>query len=129
VGKWILDHNSFPHVDIYSFTRAGAPWISSSWLAQVLYAEAYELGGWAGPVTLAAAASPRLSLCLHSILGPRVSRDLCVIVVALAALVLSHTASSCASARARAAGHGCLGKRADVGQRTPRGAVVSGCCH
>ena len=50
-GKWILDHNALPRVDIYSFTKAGDPWISSSWLAQVLYAGAYELAGWAGPGT------------------------------------------------------------------------------
>jgi len=55
-GKWILDHNALPHVDIYSFTKTGEPWISSSWLAQVLYAESYELGGWTGPIVLAATA-------------------------------------------------------------------------
>ena len=55
VGRWILDHQTFPRVDIYSFTKAGEPWISTSWLAQILYAETYELAGWAGPVILAAA--------------------------------------------------------------------------
>jgi hypothetical protein len=54
-GKWILDHNALPRVDIYSFTKAGEPWISSSWLAQILYAGTYELAGWAGPVVLASA--------------------------------------------------------------------------
>src|ERR1700754_341235 len=34
----------------------GQPWISTQWLAQVLYAEAYALAGWIGPVALAAAA-------------------------------------------------------------------------
>src|SRR5260221_9495574 len=54
VGKWILDHNSFPRVDMYSFTKAGEPWISTSWLAQVLYAGTYEIGGLAGPTSVAA---------------------------------------------------------------------------
>ena len=52
VGKWILDHNSFPHADIYSFTKKGEPWISTSWLAQVLYAGSYDIGGWAGPIRI-----------------------------------------------------------------------------
>ena len=39
VGQWILDHRAVPHTDIYSFTMRGQPWISTQWLAQVLYAE------------------------------------------------------------------------------------------
>src|ERR1700687_420615 len=54
-GKWILDHNAFPRVDIYSFTKAGEPWISTSWLAQVLYAKSFELAGWTGTIVVAAA--------------------------------------------------------------------------
>ena len=52
MGQWILDHHTFPQVDIYSFTKAGEPWISSSWLSQVLLATSYNLAGWAGPVVL-----------------------------------------------------------------------------
>jgi hypothetical protein len=57
VGQWILDHHAVPHTDVYSFTMRGAPWISTQWLAQVLYARAYAWFGWTGPVVLAAAAS------------------------------------------------------------------------
>jgi hypothetical protein len=56
VGRWIIDHHAVPHTDIYSFTMRGEPWISTQWLAQVLYAKAYAWAGWAGPVVLAAAA-------------------------------------------------------------------------
>jgi hypothetical protein len=31
----------------------GQPWISTQWLAQVAYAEAYAIAGWTGPVVLA----------------------------------------------------------------------------
>ena len=55
VGQWIIDHHAVPHTDIYSFTMRGAPWISTQWLAQVLYAEVYAWLGWTGPVALAAA--------------------------------------------------------------------------
>src|ERR1700730_3888102 len=56
VGQWILDHHAVPQTDVYSFSVRGQPWISTQWLAQVLYAKTYEIAGWSGPVVLAAAA-------------------------------------------------------------------------
>lgn len=56
LGRWIMTEGHVPHVDTFTFTLAGAPWISSQWLAQVLFAGAYALGGWAGVVVVAAAA-------------------------------------------------------------------------
>jgi hypothetical protein len=88
MGKWILDHNALPRVDFYSFTKAGEPWISSSWLAQVLYAAAYQLAGWAGPIVLAATSIAATFALLASILGRRIPSTY-AIMVALAALVLS----------------------------------------
>ena len=88
VGQWILDHGALPRVDIYSFTKAGEPWMSSSWLAQVLYAASYNLAGWAGPVVLAAGGIAATFALAHSYSRPPHSRGLCG-PVALAALVLS----------------------------------------
>jgi hypothetical protein len=87
-GKWILEHHAFPHVDIYSFTKAGEPWISTSWLAQVLYAEAFELAGWTGPVVLAAISVAATFALLAFILGRRIPLSYALI-IALAALALS----------------------------------------
>jgi hypothetical protein len=56
VGQWILDHRAVPETDIYSFTMQGQPWISTQWLAQVMYAVAFAIAGWSGPVVLAASA-------------------------------------------------------------------------
>src|SRR6266478_5371222 len=56
VGQWISDHRAVPETDVYSFTMHGQPWISTQWLAQVLYAKAYAISGWSGPVVLAATA-------------------------------------------------------------------------
>src|SRR4029450_643169 len=72
VGQWILDHNALPRVDFYSFTKAGEPWTSSSWLAQVLYATSYNLAGWTGPVTLAAGCIAATFALFAQILGGRV---------------------------------------------------------
>src|ERR1041385_8120678 len=41
VGQWIIDHGAMPSTDVFSFTRLGEPWMSSSWLSQVLLALAY----------------------------------------------------------------------------------------
>src|SRR5450432_4496282 len=87
-GKWILDHSAMPRVDIYSFTKAGEPWISSSWLAQVLYAGTYELVGWAGPVILAAASIAATFALLVFILGRRIPSTY-ALMISLAALALS----------------------------------------
>jgi hypothetical protein len=81
VGRWILDHQTFPRVDIYSFTKAGEPWISTSWLAQILYAETYELAGWAGPVILAAASIAVTFALLAFILGRRMPPIYAAIIV------------------------------------------------
>ena len=48
VGQRIIDTGTVPIVDHYSLTMRGAPWMSSSWLAQVLLAASFALAGWAG---------------------------------------------------------------------------------
>ena len=54
IGHWILDHRAMPTIDFYSFTRAGSPWISTSWLSQALFAFSHAQWDWAGPVILTA---------------------------------------------------------------------------
>jgi hypothetical protein len=48
-----------PQTDVYSFTMRGQPWISTQWLAQVVYAKTYAIFGWRGPVVTAATAPMR----------------------------------------------------------------------
>jgi hypothetical protein len=88
VGQWILDHRALPSVDIYSFTKAGEPWVSSSWLSQVLYARSYALAGWTGPIVLAASSAAVSFALLAHILGRRMPQSYAMM-AALAALVLS----------------------------------------
>jgi len=88
VGNWMLDHNAVPRVDIYSFTKAGEPWISTSWLAQIFYAGAYRLAGWSGPVVLSVASIAVTFALLAFILGRCIPWTY-AITIALAALVLS----------------------------------------
>jgi hypothetical protein len=60
VGDDILRTRSFPTVDEYSYTRAGAPWIAKEWLSQVVFSIAYSRAGWLG-VTLLTATGAALS--------------------------------------------------------------------
>jgi hypothetical protein len=88
VGQWMLDHHAVPQTDVYSFTRYGQPWISTQWLAQVLYAKAYGLFGWSGPVVLAAAGSAAAFALLAKLLTRHLSESTTMVFIA-AALALS----------------------------------------
>lgn len=55
-GRWILDHAAVPHVDPFSFSFAGRPWVAHEWLSELLMALAYRAGGWNGLIFLFAAA-------------------------------------------------------------------------
>jgi hypothetical protein len=56
LGHWIVAQHAVPHVDTFSWTVAGKPWISSQWLAQVIFAQTFAAAGWTGVVVLTAAA-------------------------------------------------------------------------
>ena len=91
VGQWILDHHAVPETDVYSFTMQGQPWISTQWLAQVMFAEAYAIAGWSGPVVLAASAIAIAFALLARFLNTRVSETATLVFVSAAlALTVPH---------------------------------------
>jgi len=45
-GEWILAHGQVPTQDLFSFSKAGAPWFAWEWLSDVLFAELYRLAGF-----------------------------------------------------------------------------------
>src|ERR1700751_1960990 len=53
-GNWIIAHRAVPHVDVFSFSMAGKPWVAHEWLSEVILASVYDLLGWGGLVVLAA---------------------------------------------------------------------------
>lgn len=90
VGQWILEHGTMPTTDVFSFSRYGEPWISSSWLSQVLYALVYGSGDWAGPVILTSMAiGATVAIFLH-LLSPYFDPARAILIAALA-LLLSTT--------------------------------------
>ena len=91
VGQWILDHRAVPQTDVYSFTMRGQPWISTQWLAQVLYAKAFAVAGWSGPVVLASTAIAATFALLTKSLIRRLSDGTALVFVAGAlALTVPH---------------------------------------
>jgi hypothetical protein len=88
IGQWIVDHRAVPETDIYSFTMRGQPWISTQWLAQVLYAQAYAIAGWTGPVVVASCAIATTFALLARFLARRLSESTTLVFVA-AALALT----------------------------------------
>ncbi|MFC0240157.1 hypothetical protein [Rhodopseudomonas telluris] len=87
IGQWIIDHRAVPHVDVYSFTMAGQPWISTQWLSQVLLAASYAAAGWAGPVVMGAASLALALALLARALGRRL-RGSTTLVFVFAAVML-----------------------------------------
>lgn len=91
VGQWIIDHRAVPETDVYSFTMRGQPWISTQWLAQVIYAKAYAIAGWSGPVVLAASAIAATFALLAKFLSRRLSESTTLVFIAAAlALTVPH---------------------------------------
>jgi hypothetical protein len=91
IGQWIVDHGAVPTTDVYSFTMRGQPWISTQWLAQVAYAEAYAAAGWTGPVVLAAACIAATFALFTRYLARHLSESTTLVFVAAAlALTVPH---------------------------------------
>lgn len=85
-GRWILAHGTVPTVDSFSFSKAGEPWQSSSWLAQVIFALAMQ-AGWAGPVIVTAVAVAA-ALAMFTAYLERYASALVTATLALAVMVL-----------------------------------------
>ena len=91
VGQWIIDHHAVPQVDVFSLTKAGAPWMSSSWLSQVLFAEVYAHAGWAGVVLLSALAiAVTFGLLVHLLERHIPSSYACFVAIVAFALAAHH---------------------------------------
>jgi hypothetical protein len=55
VGRWIWQHGHVPTADPFSFTAFGKPWVAMEWLADLVFAGAYNLAGYAGLAAVTAA--------------------------------------------------------------------------
>lgn len=53
-GNWMMSHQLVPSFDPFSFNTEGKVWIAHEWLAQVIWALTYNLGGFGGVKILTA---------------------------------------------------------------------------
>jgi hypothetical protein len=87
VGQWIVDHRTVPVVDTFSLTMRGHPWISTQWLAQVVYSQIYKMWGWTGPVVIASLSIAATFALLARFLMRRFDDVTVMIVLPLSVLV------------------------------------------
>ncbi|MEI9990710.1 MAG: hypothetical protein WDM86_11785 [Rhizomicrobium sp.] len=68
-GSRMLGDHAILLRDPFSYTFAGAPWEAHEWLAEIVMALAYKLGGWSGLLVLFAAAAAAAAAVLSDTLG------------------------------------------------------------
>ena len=92
VGRWIIEHRTFPTGDPFSHTMQGAPWAAFEWGSQLLLYGVHALAGWSGVVVLTAtaiaAAFGLLTYYLRQYLRPGPTA---ILVLAAFLLILPHT--------------------------------------
>jgi hypothetical protein len=54
-GQYIAEHNSVPHTDPFSYTRAGEPWVTHEWLTELVLYELERTMGFGGLIVTFAA--------------------------------------------------------------------------
>lgn len=90
-GSWMLRHGALPLSDPFSHSLAGAPWVASEWLAEIVLALAYDHFGWSGVILLAAAgAAIAMMLLAHFLLRRLEPLPALIAAVAAAALLQPH---------------------------------------
>ena len=67
-GRYSLAGQGFPHPDPWAFTLPSAHWHSTAWLSELVLALVYQLGGFAGIVSLRLALTVGLTWMLHGLL-------------------------------------------------------------
>lgn len=93
-GRLIAATGAVPTVDPFSLTFGGKPWLAHEWLAELIMAGAFAIGGWSGLALLTAAAMAGLVLVLgleigRWLNGPRTLIVLLLVLIALVPFILA----------------------------------------
>ncbi|MDQ6884372.1 MAG: hypothetical protein M3077_09100 [Candidatus Dormibacteraeota bacterium] len=67
-GRLLLALGAWPHLDVYSFTAAGQPWVMHEWLADLGMFLAYQVGGLPLLVALFSGVVVAAAICLFTLL-------------------------------------------------------------
>ncbi len=88
-GEWILANRAVPAQDLFSYSKAGAPWFAWEWLSDVLFAWLNAVGGLRAVALLGI-----LMLAAVTALAYRLARRKANVMVAIAVTVVAVAASS-----------------------------------
>jgi len=88
VGQRIWNSGSFPHIDEFSHTFQGHPWIANDWLIDLLLFGAYSVGDWRTLVLLTACVIAATYALLYLVLSRQLRLSI-AIGTATAAYILS----------------------------------------
>jgi hypothetical protein len=88
-GQWILQGGRIPNADPFSFTAAGHPWVPMEWLADILFAFAFNLAGFAGLAILVAASLIALNAVIFFYLERQVSTAVLAVTLLMLDVVLA----------------------------------------
>jgi hypothetical protein len=64
-GEWILKNRRVPATDLFSFTKAGQPWVAWEWLSDVLMAAMHNRLGLGGIVVASLVLLGATSVCIY----------------------------------------------------------------
>jgi hypothetical protein len=84
-GEWILAHHQIPRVDMFSFSRPGAPWFAWEWLWDVAFAVLHQRWGMAAVVLASIAVICLTSAVLFRLVRRKCNNGLVAIAVTLLA--------------------------------------------
>jgi hypothetical protein len=88
-GELILTTHRWATTDPYSYTAAGAPWMSCEWLGDVVFAVVYRLGGLRGLEVLLVVLASAVMLALYGFATLRAGSCKAAFVVSAVLLVLA----------------------------------------
>jgi hypothetical protein len=89
VGRWIAQHGRIPTTDPFSFTAFGKPWVAMEWPADLLFASAFNVAGYAGLAAITATAIMALNAIVLLYLRSRVGAIGLVLAILTMNIVLS----------------------------------------
>lgn len=87
-GQRILDGRSIPTVDDLSFTASGAAWTNHEWLAQIVFAGAFDLLGGAGLLLVRGLLVAGIAASLGALLARRLGSPLPALLATAATLLV-----------------------------------------
>jgi hypothetical protein len=86
-GEWILQNGRVPDQDLFSFTKAGSPWVAFEWLWDLICAWLHRWGGMAAVVLLSVSIVSLTSALLFRLVRRKCGNDFIALAVSMLAII------------------------------------------